>query len=112
MKEDNPRGRHPIKISSDDNSTRQGSDRYIIGFELPETSDSETQVETSSAKDDTPTGSKPKREDSGPGSGLSKRSRGKGKEVTTLNSHPAQQNPTRVNAKIGKVSDFCLSDIY
>jgi len=112
MKEDNPRGKHPIKISSNDDSTRQGSNRYIIGFELPETSDSKTQVETSSAKDDTPTGSKPKCKDSGPGSGLSKRSRGKGKEVTTPNSHPAWPNLTRVNAKIGKVSNFCLSDVY
>jgi len=108
----NPRGKHPIKISSNDDSTRQGSDRYIIGFKLPETSDSETQVETSSVKDNAPTSSKPKREDSGLGSGLSKRSRGKGKEVTTPNSHPARPNPTRINAKIGKVSDFCLSDVH
>jgi len=85
---------------------------WMFADGAPENSDRETPVEIPSDEDNAPTGSKPRREDSGPGSGSSTRLKGKGKEVMTPNSHPARPNPKKINAKIGKVSSFCLSDVY
>ena len=105
----NLRGKTPIELSSDDNEKPKAQTPIDIssdnsGDEAPGDANRESPIDISSDEDKTPTGSKRRREDSGPDSGPSKRSKGKGKEVMTPDVHPTRPNPKKINAKLGKVT--------